>query len=209
MIDHCSSSDDFKSIPLAHALISAVQPQDSIDYARELVASVDEMEANMCRAKFTQAFMEKFPNASMLSRDGQTTGVFIPNVMNPENVRADIEGIGGRILTLEVVPKSEPVISTVESVQLIDPAIESVQPIEPVIEPIQLIEPVIESVQLIKPVIKPVQLIKPVVEPVQLNEPVVKPVVKPLSLKVEPVEATTDYQRSLLDKFHQRLASLA
>jgi hypothetical protein len=59
------------------------------------------------------------------------------------------------------------------------------------------------------PKAEPVNAIENVVEPVEpVVEPVVKPVVKPLGLKVEPAKATTDYQRSLLDKFHQRLKSL-
>ena len=99
MIDHCPSSDDFKSIPLAHALISGVPPMDPTDYARELVASVDEMEANMRRVKFSNAFIERFPEALPLVKDGKTTGVFFPNTTNIEDIRGEVEELGIKIFT--------------------------------------------------------------------------------------------------------------
>ena len=141
MIDHCSSSDDFKSIPLAHALISGVPPMDPTDYARELVASVDEMEANMRRVKFSNAFIERFPEALPLVKDGKTTGVFFPNTTNIEDIRGEVEELGIKIFTPNDV-------ATAQSIH-IQPALAEPQPIQPALaEPIQ---PALAEPQPIQP----------------------------------------------------------
>ena len=72
---------------------------DPTDYARELVASVDEMEANMRRVKFSNAFIERFPEALPLVKDGKTTGVFFPNTTNIEDIRGEVEELGIKIFT--------------------------------------------------------------------------------------------------------------
>ena len=129
MIDHCPSSDDFKSIPLAHALISGVPPMDPTDYARELVASVDEMEANMRRVKFSNAFIERFPEALPLVKDGKTTGVFFPNTTNIEDIRGEVEELGIKIFTPNDV-------ATAQSIHIQPALAEPIQP-APKAQPIQ------------------------------------------------------------------------